>query len=340
MSSFDISTLFEVEDLVAVVTGGGSGTPTYSLSSPMPSRILTLTINCSPTHYTRISNLLLGLGRVISRALATNGARRVYILGRRLNALHETASSHPDIIVPIVADVTDTTSLTAAAEQIREEVGYIDFLVAGAGMVYLHPPPAPTPTPVPDASSASEGLGSGSVAVDDKGKAGLALSPSGKIQVGRVLPPAATAAQVESFLLGTTPDEFLTSYRVNTMGVFYTIAAFISLLDAGNRRSHDDSTKGDSEQQEAKGEGVQVKRKSHVVAIASVSGQNNNATGGCAYGMSKAAVIQLMGQMMRILAPLGIRGNTLSPGGMFLIPPFFSLPSSLRLGSGMVLTSI
>ncbi|KAL2784447.1 short chain dehydrogenase/reductase family [Aspergillus keveii] len=255
MSSFDIKTLFGVKDLVAVVTGGGSG-----------------------------------LGRVISRALATNGARRVYILGRRLNALHETASAHPEIIVPIVADVTDPSSLTAAAEQIREEVGYVDFLVAGAGMVYLHPPPPPAP----DAS--------------------LALSSSGKIQVGRILPPSPTAAQVESFLLGTTPDEFLTSYRVNTMGVFYTIAAFISLLDAGNRRPHDDSTKGDSEQQEAKGEEVQVKRKSHVVTIASVSGQNNNATGGCAYGMSKAAVIQLMGQMMRVLAPLGIRGNTLSPG--------------------------
>jgi NAD(P)-dependent dehydrogenase (short-subunit alcohol dehydrogenase family) len=180
-------------------------------------------------------------------------------------------------------------------------------------MVYLHPAPAATPTP--DTSSAGSGSGSG----NGEGKGGLALSPSGKIQIGRVLPPSPTAAQVESFLLGTTPDEFLTSYRVNTMGVFYTIAAFISLLDAGNRRPHDDSTKGDSEQQEAKGEEVQVKRKSHVVAIASVSGQNNNATGGYAYGMSKAAVIQLMGQMMRVLAPLGIRGNTLSPGGMCII---------------------
>ncbi|KAL3440070.1 hypothetical protein BJX65DRAFT_43461 [Aspergillus insuetus] len=273
MSSFDINTLFGVKDLVAVVTGGGSG-----------------------------------LGRVISHALATNGARRVYILGRRLNALHETASSHPDIIIPIVADVTDPASLTAAAGQIRAEIGYVDFLVAGAGMVYLHPPPAPAPDT--SSTNADAGSGSGSGDGDDKGKGGLALSSSGKIQVGRILPPSPTAAQVESFLLATTPDEFLTSYRVNTMGVFYTIASFISLLVAGNRRSHDDSTNREEEQQ---GE-IQVKRKSHVVAIASVSGQNNNATGGCAYGMSKAAVIQLMGQIMRVLAPLGIRGNTLSPG--------------------------
>ncbi|KAJ0425215.1 hypothetical protein BJY00DRAFT_204211 [Aspergillus carlsbadensis] len=263
MSSFDISALFGVKDLVAVVTGGGSG-----------------------------------IGRVISRALATNGARRVYILGRRVSALSETASTHAEIIVPIVADVTNPFSLTAAAEQIRTEVGYVDFLVAGAGMVYLHHPPG-------------SGSGSGSVGSDGGSKGGLTLS-SGKIQVGRTLPPSPTAQQVESFLLATTPDEFLTSYRVNTMGVFYTIAAFISLLDAGNKRAHGQSSSRDGEREDERG--IEVKRKSHVVAIASVAGQNNNATGGCAYGMSKAAVIQLMGQMMRVLAPLGIRANTLSPG--------------------------
>ncbi|KAL2838204.1 hypothetical protein BJX68DRAFT_279866 [Aspergillus pseudodeflectus] len=280
-SSFDINTLFGVKDLVAVVTGGGSG-----------------------------------LGSVISRALATNGAKRVYILGRRLNALHETASTHPEIIVPIVADVTDPTSLTAAADRIREEIGYVDFLVAGAGMVYLHPPaaPAPGPAPAPTTSTADASDGSGDGA--GQGTGGLSLS-SGKIQVGRTLPPSPTAPQVESFLLATTPDEFLTSYRVNTMGVFYTIAAFTSLLDAGNNRQgeHDPVCASATTQREQKEPtAINVQRKSHVVAIASVSGQNNNATGGCAYGMSKAAVIQLMGQMMRVLAPLGIRVNTLSPG--------------------------
>ncbi|CEL01840.1 hypothetical protein ASPCAL01416 [Aspergillus calidoustus] len=277
-SPFDINTLFGVKDLVAVVTGGGSG-----------------------------------LGRVISRALATNGAKRVYILGRRLNALHETASTHPEIIIPIVADVTDPTSLTAAADRIREETGYVDFLVAGAGMVYLHPPPAPGPAPAPTTSTADASEGSGDGA--GPGKGGLSLS-SGKIQVGRTLRPSPTAPQVESFLLATTPDEFLTSYRVNTMGVFYTIAAFTSLLDAGNNRQneHDPVSASATTQREQKEAVIKVQRKSHVVAIASVSGQNNNATGGCAYGMSKAAVIQLMGQMMRVLAPLGIRVNTLSPG--------------------------
>jgi NAD(P)-dependent dehydrogenase (short-subunit alcohol dehydrogenase family) len=328
-SPFDINTLFGVKDLVAVVTGGGSGT-----HFPFPS--LTLYNNRSSTPYINISNPSPGLGRVISRALATNGAKRVYILGRRLNALHETASTHPEIIIPIVADVTDPTSLTAAADRIREETGYLDFLVAGAGMVYLHPPPAPGPAPAPTTSTADASEGSGDGA--GPGKGGLSLS-SGKIQVGRTLPPSPTAPQVESFLLATTPDEFLTSYRVNTMGVFYTIAAFTSLLDAGNNRQneHDPVSASATTQREQKEAVIKVQRKSHVVAIASVSGQNNNATGGCAYGMSKAAVIQLMGQMMRVLAPLGIRVNTLSPGGMFPWPSFLLFPAALylsRLDSG------
>ncbi|KAL2827511.1 hypothetical protein BJY01DRAFT_261871 [Aspergillus pseudoustus] len=249
MSNFDVNNLFKVDGLVAVITGGGSG-----------------------------------IGRVIARALVTNGAKRVYILGRRIGALEETASPHPETIIPILADVTEAASLTDAAQRIREEVGYVDFLVAGAGMVYFGPRPASTATPTGD----------------EAGGPGIKHPPTGGTPtVGRRLAPNATAAEVQSYLLATTPDEFLTTYRVNTMGVFYTLAAFISLLDAGNKKRSTSQTQTQT---------------SHVVAIASVAGQNRNATGGCAYGMSKAAVIQLMGQMNRVLAPLGIRGNTLSPG--------------------------
>ncbi|KAL2820103.1 hypothetical protein BJX63DRAFT_428425 [Aspergillus granulosus] len=263
MSSLDVNNLFKVDGLVVVITGGGSG-----------------------------------IGRVISHALATNGAKRVYILGRRIAALEETASAHPDIIIPIVADVTEPSSLVEAAGRIRHEVGYVDFLVAGAGMVYLGPP---------SASSTGEG--------------GIKHNSSRKPQVGRTLLPSAIAAEVESYLLATTADEFLTTYRVNTMGVFYTIAAFISLLDAGNKQRS----------------ALQTQR-SHVVAIASVAGQNHNATGGCAYGMSKAAVIHLMGQMNRILAPLGIRGNTLSPGceSCCSLSPLRSSPDSYDFDTEML----
>ncbi|KAL4865827.1 hypothetical protein BDV12DRAFT_210913 [Aspergillus spectabilis] len=240
MSPFNITTLFSVNGLVAVITGGGSG-----------------------------------LGRTIARALAANGAAKVYILGRRINALTETASTHPDTINPIVADVTSKSSLADAVARIKQEMGYVNLVVAAAGMVYL-PPPLPTS----DSNSAKRGLGVGS---------------SGQVQVGRVLKSNSTAAEVESYLLDTPEVEFLDSYRVNTIGVFYTVASFISLLNEGNKRGN-------------------IDQKSHVIAVSSVAGQTRYATGGSAYGMSKAAVLHCMRQMMTFLAPMDVRVNTVSPG--------------------------
>ncbi|KAL4883966.1 short chain dehydrogenase/reductase family [Aspergillus karnatakaensis] len=238
MSSFDITTLFSVNGLVAVITGGGSG-----------------------------------LGRTIAHALAENGASKVYILGRRLSALEETASKYPETIIPIVADVASKDTLIDAAARIRTETGYVNLLVAAAGIVY-------------SAQQRSSNTGT---------ESGVSTGSNGQIQVGRVLTPNATASDVESFLLDTPEDEFLDSYRVNTMGVFYTVAAFVSLLDEGNKRGN-------------------VSQKSQVIALASVAGQSRYATGGCAYGMSKAAVMHCMRQMMTLLAPVDVRVNTVSPG--------------------------
>ncbi|KAL5339577.1 NAD(P)-binding protein [Aspergillus crustosus] len=219
-----------------------------------------------------------GLGRTIARALAANGASKVYVLGRRLEALTETASTNPGIIIPLVVDVTVKNTLVAAAARIREEVGYINFLVAAAGMVYLPSKPAD--------------IGSDS---DSGPRSGISTNSNGRIQVGRALKPNPTATEIESFLLATPEEEFLTSYLTNMMGVFYTIASFISLLDNGNKRGN-------------------VAWKSHVVAVSSIAGQHRYATGGCAYGMSKAAVLHCLRQMMTFLAPVDVRVNTVSPG--------------------------
>ncbi|KAJ4152926.1 hypothetical protein LMH87_009444 [Akanthomyces muscarius] len=66
--SYKVENLFQVKGLVAVITGGGSG-----------------------------------LGAIAAHALADNGAKAVYILGRRVEALEKTkaASPNPDIIYPI-----------------------------------------------------------------------------------------------------------------------------------------------------------------------------------------------------------------------------------------------
>jgi len=72
---------------------------------------------------------------MFARALAANGARKIYIIGRRKEVLESAAqsASTDGNIVPIVGDVTSKPSLLAIAEQIRKEVGYINLLVCNSG---------------------------------------------------------------------------------------------------------------------------------------------------------------------------------------------------------------
>ncbi|KAK2749710.1 short chain dehydrogenase reductase [Colletotrichum kahawae] len=97
--SYKSSSLFDIRGIVAVVTGGGSR-----------------------------------LGLYMTRALAENGAKKVYILGRRKNLLDDAAKEigcHN--VVPIPCDVTDRQSLKAAVTMIEKDVGYINLLVANSG---------------------------------------------------------------------------------------------------------------------------------------------------------------------------------------------------------------
>ncbi|KAJ7681525.1 hypothetical protein B0H17DRAFT_942899 [Mycena rosella] len=94
--------LFNVQGLVAVITGGGSG-----------------------------------LGRMMAAALENNGAT-VYIIGRRLGALEKTAQeiNKHDKIIPLEGDVTNRDSLLALVETIKNRHGYIDLLVNNAGKIF------------------------------------------------------------------------------------------------------------------------------------------------------------------------------------------------------------
>lgn len=96
-----IDDLFSTRGMVAVITGGGSG-----------------------------------LGLFAARALDATGAKAVYILGRREETLRQAAKSAVHgTIKYIVADVTDGSSLKAAAQRIRKEEGFINLLFANAGAV-------------------------------------------------------------------------------------------------------------------------------------------------------------------------------------------------------------
>ncbi|KAF2753665.1 short chain dehydrogenase/reductase [Pseudovirgaria hyperparasitica] len=99
--NYDATSLFSVKGLVAVITGGGSG-----------------------------------LGANVAHALDANGAKAVYVLGRRAEALERTAAEAKNgSIKPIVCDVTDKSQLAAAAAKVSSESGFINVLFANSGAI-------------------------------------------------------------------------------------------------------------------------------------------------------------------------------------------------------------
>ncbi|KAI1390622.1 NAD(P)-binding protein [Hypoxylon trugodes] len=95
----DPTSLFRVDGMVAVVTGGATG-----------------------------------IGLMMAKALAGAGAKKVYLLGRRKEVVESSASQDP-AFVPIVCDIGSKESLQSAVDFITNDVGYINLLVANSGIV-------------------------------------------------------------------------------------------------------------------------------------------------------------------------------------------------------------
>ncbi|KAB2107024.1 hypothetical protein AG0111_0g5265 [Alternaria gaisen] len=93
----DILNLFHVQEMIAVVTGGG-------------------------------------IGLMIAKALVSAGASKVYILGRRKDKLELAAAQHESLI-PLQCDITLKESLQAAVDTIAKDVGFINLLVANSGIL-------------------------------------------------------------------------------------------------------------------------------------------------------------------------------------------------------------
>ncbi|KAI1115977.1 short chain dehydrogenase [Nemania sp. NC0429] len=91
--------LFRVDGMVAVVTGGGTG-----------------------------------IGFHMAKALANAGAKSVYILSQRKEVLEEAAKAH-ESLRPLVCDVGSKTSLQAAVDAISQEVGHVNLVIANAGVI-------------------------------------------------------------------------------------------------------------------------------------------------------------------------------------------------------------
>ncbi|KAI1267741.1 short-chain dehydrogenase [Xylariaceae sp. FL1019] len=227
-ASIEANSIFRVDGIVAVITGGGTG-----------------------------------LGHIMARALALNGAKKVYILGRRLEVLEEAAKEHGSL-VPLQCDVTSKDELQRAVDIIEKDVGYINLLVANSGVV---------------------------------GK-----SPSFDAQ-------ASLPELRQRLFAGSTMESMNEPLNVNVTSAFFTMTAFLELLDSGNKKALDGGF-GKPIQQ-----GIDVPSiQSQVIFTASISGFSRHWVSSPAYLASKAAVIQLAKYSSSQLARFGIRVNTIAPG--------------------------
>ncbi|KAL4866309.1 hypothetical protein BDV12DRAFT_210584 [Aspergillus spectabilis] len=164
MSHLEAANLYNAKGLVAVITGGGSG-----------------------------------LGRTMALTLAINGASKVFILGRREDALRETVSLAPadkqSAIIPIPADVSSQSSLESAYNTISAQTSHVDTLIVNSGI--LGPP----------------------ARINAKSDGSL---PS--------------IDELKEYLWSIPMAEFNKVFEVNTTGAYYTAIAFLPLLDAANKR--------------------------------------------------------------------------------------------------------
>ncbi|PCH00949.1 Short-chain dehydrogenase/reductase SDR [Penicillium occitanis (nom. inval.)] len=207
----------------------------------------------------------------MARPLEANGAK-VFILDLDSQKLDEAQDlSNSGNLTPVQCDITSQLSLLAAAEQIERQIGYINLLIANAGIPGPYPP---------------------------------------------LIPPSATIAEVFDAWWQTHFESFMSTYRVNDAGTFYTILAFIKLLHAGNQQKN-------------------VKMSSPSIATANITAFNRQVPGGFAYAMSKAGVVHMMKQMATYLAPYNIRSNAIAPR---LFPSAMSNPALEADGESLLAT--
>ncbi|CAH7684760.1 hypothetical protein BY996DRAFT_4579550 [Phakopsora pachyrhizi] len=97
------SNIFDVRGLVVVVTGGGTG-----------------------------------IGLMITRGFVSNGAKRVYIVGRRSEVLRNAAEIYQSVqgqIVPLEFDLSEKSSIERLKQEIESREESIDILINNASII-------------------------------------------------------------------------------------------------------------------------------------------------------------------------------------------------------------
>lgn len=229
-----------------------------------------------------------GIGLAMAAAIAKTGAKKLYLLGRRTDVLESAAAS----------------------------------LNAAPGV------PAGTVVALPaDITSKDSVQGAAKKIEEDAGHVDVLVNNAGKIGPRNTAAHEARDVQglQEILLAGFGGDEdWVDTLRTNTASVALVSAAFLPLLDAGNRRRgweggrvEPGKTRGRrwTEELGAK-EGVEEgdKRQSQIVTVASIAAFNRYVTAGVAYSASKAAAVHVGKSLATLLSPWGVRSNVIAPG--------------------------
>lgn len=122
----------------------------------------------------------------------------------------------------------------------------------------------------------------------------------------------ASIAEFRNYLFNWDVNDFNNVYAVNATAVFYSVVAFLELLDKGNKAGN-------------------VEQKSQVVCVSSIGAFNRVPLAGYAYGSSKTAVTHMMKQFATNFVPYGIRSNIIAPG---LFPSEMSADMIKNRGDG------
>lgn len=204
---------------------------------------------------------------MLTQSLASAGAKRIYIAGRRLSVLQSAAdrinsslpSTKEPVVVPLECDVTSPTSLSSLVSTISSDpyTGYLNLLLCNAGVGG------------PQVSAVNKETGE----------------------------PKTLKEFREQNLAVDFDKEWEQTFRVNVGSVWYTAMACLELLDKGNQVAATEGVK----------EGVWRESSSQIVVTSSIAGLNKAAPGGWAYGVSKAAATHVGKQLSVLLPRWGIR---------------------------------
>ena len=217
---------------------------------------------------------------MMATALAENGASKVYIVGRHEDKLSSAATLHPRYAC---LHETDLSLVPPLWRRLRLQPTISD----NHSIV-----------PLPGDVTSQDSLQAAAERVrQEVGHIDLLVANAGMAGPGlKGLNPRATPADFARSAWSTPMPEFDAVYQLNCTAVYYTILAFLGLLDAGNERRRPGEPR------------------SQVIATSSMVAFHRDPRYGFAYLSSKAALVSMIKSFATYGVAWRIRFNTIAPG--------------------------